>query len=91
MKLTPGMQDGEIEGSWHDAMMKLMPDMKMDRDGMKPGNVSQTMVDAMLKGWREKYGGLPDIEPIPMDHEPDTTSAPVSTAIVPPIPTVSAK
>jgi hypothetical protein len=69
MKLTPGMQDGESEGSWHDAMMKLMPDMKMDMESMKPGKASKMMVDAMLKGWREKYGNMPDIEPIPMENE----------------------
>ena len=60
MKLTPGMQDGEIEGSLHDAMMKLMPDMKMDPETMKPGKASQKMVDMMLKGWREKHGNMPD-------------------------------
>jgi hypothetical protein len=70
MKLAPGMQDGEIEGSLHDAMMKLMPDMKMDMEGMKPGKVSHHMVEMMLKGWREKYGNMPDIEPMPMNNEP---------------------
>ena len=71
MKMAPGMQDGEIEGSLHDAMMKLMPDMKMDMNGMKPGHTPQKMVDAMLKGWREKYGNIPDIEPLPMNDMPE--------------------
>jgi hypothetical protein len=70
MKLTPGMQDGETEGSLHDAMMKIMPDMKMDQEGMKPGNAPQSMVDAMLQGWREKHGGMPDVEPIDMSKDP---------------------
>lgn len=75
MKLTPGMQEGEVEGSLHDAMMRLMPDMKMDPEGMKPGKVSQKMVDAMLQGWEEKYEKLPDIEPI------DTSQDPVAPAL----------
>ena len=70
MKLTPGVQEGEIEGSLHDAMMQLMPDMKMDPEGMKPGNTPQKMVDAMLNGWRKKYGNLPDVEPISMETDP---------------------
>ena len=69
MKLTPGMQDGEIEGSLHEAMMQLLPDMKMDPDTMQPGKASQKMVDAMLQGWRQKYGDLPGIEPIDMSQE----------------------
>jgi hypothetical protein len=74
MKLTPGMQDDEIPGSWHDAMMKLMPDMKMDMETMKPGRSSKAMIDAMLKGWREKHGTNPDIESIPMTSEPVTST-----------------
>jgi hypothetical protein len=76
MKLTPDMQEGEIEGSLHDAMMKLMPDMKMDQEGMKAGNAPQKMIDAMLKGWQEKYGSLPDIEPIDMSQDPSAPSLP---------------
>lgn len=70
MKLTPGMQEGEIDGSWHDAMMKLMPDMKMDPESMLPGKPAQKMIDAMLEGWRSKHGEMPDIEPWPMELEP---------------------
>lgn len=69
-KLTPGMQDGEREGSWHDVMMKMMPDMKMDPEGMKPGKPAKKMIDAMMEGWRKKHGSMPDIEPWPMDREP---------------------
>jgi hypothetical protein len=74
LKLIPGMQEGEIEGSLHDAMMKLMPDMKMDMESMKPGNASKMMVDTMLKGWREKHGDMADVEPMPMDNEPQIST-----------------
>lgn len=76
LKLKPGMQEGETPGSLHDAMMRIMPDMKREMEGMKPGKSSTMMVDAMLKGWHEKYGNLPDIEPMPMDNEPQRTHAP---------------
>ena len=79
MKLTPGMQEGEIPGSWHDAMMKLMPDMKMDPEGMKPGKAPQKMIDAMLRGWEEKYGDMPDVEPIDMSREPEPPPLPQAT------------
>lgn len=69
-KLTPGMQGGEIDGSWHDAMMKLMPDMKMDPEGMRPGHASEKMVNAMIEGWRKKHGDMPDVKPIDMSSEP---------------------
>ncbi len=70
MKLTPGIQSGEIPGSWMDAMKVLMPGMKMSPEAMEPGKINPMMVEAMLKGWQEKYGNLPDIESISMDSEP---------------------
>jgi hypothetical protein len=70
MKLTPGIQEGEIPGSWMDAMKVLMPNMKMSPEAMEPGKINPMMVEAMLKGWQEKYGNLPDIESISMDTEP---------------------
>jgi hypothetical protein len=73
-KLTPGMQEGEMEGSWHDTLMMLMPDMKMDPEGMKPGKSSEKMIQAMLEGWRQKHGQMPDIEPWPMDREPSPST-----------------
>ena len=76
MKLTPGMQEGEIEGSWHDAMMKMMPDMKMDPETTQPGKSSAKMVEMMLDGWRKKYGNLPDVEPISMQQEPTAPPLP---------------
>jgi hypothetical protein len=70
MKLTPGMQEGEIEGSLHDAIMQIVPDMQMDHEMMEPGVTPQMMIDAMLQGWRDKHGDTPDIELWPMDAEP---------------------
>ena len=70
MKLTPGIQEGEIPGSWMDAMKVLMPNMKMSPEAMEPGKINPMMVEAMLKGWQEKYGNLPDIKSISMDTEP---------------------
>jgi len=70
-KLTPGMQEGEHEGSIHDAMMKMMPDMKMMPESMEPGATPTKMVEAMLAGWQRKYGDLPDVEPISMETEPE--------------------
>jgi hypothetical protein len=70
MKLMPGMQEGEYEGSIHDAMMKIMPKMKMMPESMQPGATPTKMINAMLEGWRNKYGNLPDVEPISMASEP---------------------
>lgn len=70
MKLTPGMQEGEIDGSWHEAMMKLMPDMKMNPETMKAGRTPAKMVEAMLAGWRKKHGDMPDVEAWDMTSEP---------------------
>ena len=70
MKLSPGMQEAEMEGSLHDALHKLMPGMKMMPESMKPGESSAKMVEVMLDGWRHKYGGMPDIEPISMERDP---------------------
>jgi hypothetical protein len=74
-KMTPGMQDGELPGSPHDAMMQLMPNMKMMPGSTEPGQTAQMMVDAMLAGWRAKGGSLPDIAPYPMDQEPTAPPA----------------
>jgi len=79
MKMMPGLQQGELPGSLHDAMMKVMPNMKMMPEAMEPGKSSQMMVDMMLKGWRDKYGNMPDIELMPMDAEP-TAPPPLRSA-----------
>ena len=70
IKMTPGIQQGELPGSLHDAMMKIMPKMKMDPASMEPGQTPKKMIDMMLKGWEKKYASMPDIEPMPMDKEP---------------------
>ncbi|MHB8995082.1 MAG: hypothetical protein ACYC63_07530 [Armatimonadota bacterium] len=70
MKLAPGCEPGEHPGSLHDAMMKMMPDMKMMPEATEPGKTPKMMIDAMLRGWQEKYGNMPDIEPMPMATEP---------------------
>ncbi len=80
MKMAPGLGPGELPGSLHDAMMALMPDMRMMPGAMEPGQTPQMMIDAMLRGYEEKYGGMPDVAPYPMDTEP-TPPAPL-TALV---------
>lgn len=70
MKMRVGLEPGEVPGSLHDAMMSLMPNMKMMPGSMEPGRTPQMMVDVMLKGWQEKYGGMPDIEGYDMSREP---------------------
>lgn len=74
MKMKMGMQPGEIPGSLHDAMMKMMPGMTMDPAAVEPGKTPQKMVDTMLAGWERKYGGMPDIAPWPMEHQPHATT-----------------
>jgi hypothetical protein len=69
-KMMPGLQPGEIEGSVHDAMMAAMPGMKMMPEAMEPGATPQAMVDAMLAGWRQKHGAMPDVAPLDMSREP---------------------
>jgi hypothetical protein len=75
-KLAPGMQEGEIPGSIHDAMKQLMPDMKMDQESMKAGVAPTKMIEAMLKGWQEKYGSMPDAPSISMGSDPAPPSLP---------------
>lgn len=70
-KLAPGMQDGEIEGSLHDAVMKLVPAMKMDHEGMKPG-ATPAMAAMMVQKWMAKRP--PSVAPWPMEHEPSLAS-----------------
>lgn len=59
MKLGPRMEPGEHEGSLHDALMKVYPDMIMteeSKESMKPGKASKMMVDMMLSKWEMKNG-----------------------------------
>jgi hypothetical protein len=69
-KVTPGVQDGEKQGSLMDALKTVMPQMKMMPESMQPGKTPEKMIDAMLKGWQEKYGNMPDVQPMPMGQEP---------------------
>jgi hypothetical protein len=51
-------------------MKKMMPDMKMMPEAMEPGVTPHQMVEAMLQGWEDKYGQMPNVETISMDREP---------------------
>lgn len=70
LKFALGISQGEVEGSVHDAMMRLMPEMKMMRGANEPGETPQMMIETMLDGWRQKYGDMPDLPGIDMDQEP---------------------
>lgn len=72
-KLRPGLEAGEHPGSLHQALMKLVPQMKMGPaavEGNKPGKVHGQMVEMMLAHWRETTRGMPPAAPWPMDREP---------------------
>ncbi len=69
-KLEPGMQKGEYPGSLMDAMKSVAPGMKVMPESVEPGKTPKMMVDTMLKGWQEKHGSMPDIEPVAMDRDP---------------------
>jgi len=69
-KLAPGLEEGEHPGSLMDAMKKVMPDMKMSMESMAPGKSDPKMMEAMMKGWQEKYGNLPDVQPPDMGRDP---------------------
>lgn len=83
MKLSPGLEDGEIPGSLHDAMMALMPEMKMMPGVIEPGQSAPMMVETMLEGWRRKHGDLPDVAPWPMATEPSPPPAEVAPVAAP--------
>lgn len=72
MKLSQDFQQGEIEGSLHDALLKVYPQMQIMPEAMEPGKSAQKMVDIMEMGWKKKYSNMPDIEPFPMEKEPLT-------------------
>lgn len=80
LKMAPGLQSGELAGSLHDAMMTLMPTMKMMPDAMEPGATPAMMVDLMLQGWRKNHGGMRQIAPMPMAAEPSLPPRPRSVA-----------
>jgi hypothetical protein len=69
-KIRLGHEPGEPEGSIREALMAIAPDMQAMPGATQPGETPQMMVDAMLRGWRQKYGGMPDIPPLDMSAEP---------------------
>lgn len=76
LKLRPGLQEGELAGSLHEAMQTLMPDMHMAPEAMRPGETPKQMVEAMLQGWHRKHGDMPDVQPVSMATEPVPPTSP---------------
>jgi hypothetical protein len=70
LKMTPGMQPGELPGSLHDALMALVPNMKMNADSMKPGVSDPAMMKMMLDGWRRRTANLADVPAFAMTTDP---------------------
>lgn len=70
LKLTPGLQEGELPGSLLDALKALMPEMKMSPEAVAPGAAPTKMVEAMLAAWRQKYAATAEVAPMPMEREP---------------------
>ncbi len=59
LKMGPRMEAGEIDGSLHDALMQVYPQMVMSeesKEAMKPGKGAKKMTEMMLKKWEEKNG-----------------------------------
>jgi hypothetical protein len=75
LKLTPGMQSGEKQGSLMDAFKAIMPAMKMTPEAMEPGATPTKMIETMLQGWQKKYVHMPDVEPVSRDLEPSIPHA----------------
>ncbi|MFW6201109.1 MAG: hypothetical protein ACOC8B_00905 [Gemmatimonadota bacterium] len=76
LKLTPGFQPGEVAGSLHDALIEVAPAMRTMPEAMEPGETPVRMVETMLRGWRRRYGDMPDVSPYPMEHEPTAPPLP---------------
>lgn len=72
LKMEPGMQQGEVPGSLHDAIVAVYPNMKMNHDAMRAGKSSEKMVEKMLSGWRDKHGAMP---PVPAYSAEPTSSS----------------
>jgi len=72
MKLTPGIQAGEIPGSILDAMKAMMPEMKVMPESIEPGAAPVQMIDMMLRGWQQKHGDMPNVGLISMQREADS-------------------
>lgn len=82
-KLRPGLEAGEVPGSLHDALMNIVPNMKMTPESMeakKTGKSNPKMVDMMLMHWRQKVKSLVPVDPWPMQSDPSLASiAPAAT------------
>lgn len=82
-KLSPDLEPGEIPGSLHDALMKLVPNMKMTPEAMQaesPGKSNPKMVEMMLMHWHEKVKDVTPVEPWPMGNEPSLGSVTPASA-----------
>jgi|GEM_PF-564241 len=79
LKLTPGIQPHEQPGSLHDALMQLVPNMKMDHEGMKPG-ATPRMAAMMTETWRRQAREKTPVRPMPMDQEPSLASPQMNDA-----------
>lgn len=79
-KMTPGMQPGERPGSLHDALMELVPNMRMSPESMRPGVGDERMVAMMLDGWRRRTRDLQPAPDISMDTDPALSAATCSPA-----------
>ena len=69
-KMTPGLQEGEVEGSLHDAIMAVAPNIKMMPEASEPGVPAQKMIDAMVEAWTSRLPEIPEVEPYPMAEDP---------------------
>jgi len=70
LKLTPGQQPGEHPGSFHDALMRIVPNMKMAPESMRPGAGDAHMTKMMLEGWRSRTANMPSVPGISMAEDP---------------------
>ncbi len=59
----PGMDPAGHARTMAAMQAKMMP-------GMQPGEAAGSLHDAMLAGWRQKHGAMPDVPPLDMTCEP---------------------
>lgn len=69
-KMMLGEAPGEAPGSFHDALMSVMPNMQMPPGATDPGIGNPQMMGAMLEGWRSHHGSMADLPSIDMSREP---------------------
>lgn len=68
LKMMPGRSGDEPEGSFMDAIMKLMPDHTMDHAHQGPGMADQAMLDHMDMEWRNKHKDDAVVPPYTVSH-----------------------